>query len=475
MKIYLIIKHFCDNSYFLLKQKQTSCRNSSHGLWTSTLLFFAYLQTILRNPKTVQLNYELSTIILAGLTLQSFEIFLTFASEKIPLWMKIALKIVPSCVTSILMTQILDQEIIFTVITASVIMVMYNLTLMYTLKSMPRCFTFGEATIIIQGFTIFLFNCILNLPNMNDASYINDQLNIILQLGLLGILVIIAVTHFIPIFRSWCLFYLVLFFVTFTLCITTLHEKFAITILYDFIFNDIERIIIVGLYVFLLLLACVAVSWQIKSNQKGTTAARKTFHVLIVLVYIPGLVYQCHLLYVASVVIMAVFIILELARVIKLWPVDGILEMSVKIFIDEQDAGQVALTPLYLLIGCSLPLWIHNSPCDLTGSTSFEFLPLIAGVLSVGIGDMFASVVGSKFGKIKWGKSIKSVEGTLASIVAQGIFIYGLYMIEFIHLDLKLTALCGIAVITNALVETFTHQVDNLVLPILTYIILMYK
>lgn len=452
-----------------------TCRNSSHGLWLSSLLFLAYLQTILRNPKTIQLNYEITTVILFGLMLQSFEIFTRFMGDKQPVYVRVILKITPSCLTAILINQILDQDVMFSLITTISSMLVYHLTLIYILKTMTRSFTFGEATIVVQGFTVFLYNCFLSLPNINRASTLIDQLDIILQLGLLGVLFIIAVTHFIPRLRSWYLFYPLFVFVAFTLCVTTLDGKFALTILLDFVFNDIERVLIVSLYVLLLLLACVAVSWQLKRNVKGTTAARKMFHVLIILVYVPGLLYQCHFLYIASVVIMAVFAILELARVIKLWPVDDTLEMSVKIFIDEQDAGNVALTPIYLLIGCSLPLWIHNSPCDLTGSTESEIIPLLAGVLSVGIGDMFASVIGSKMGRFKWENSIKTVEGTLASIVAQGIFIYGLFLLELIHLDLKEAALCGIAVISNALVETFTDQVDNLVLPILTYIILMYK
>lgn len=60
------------------------------------------------------------------------------------------------------------------------------------------------------------------------------------------------------------------------------------------------------------------------------------------------------------------------------------------------------MTPLYLLIGCSLPLWIHPNPSDITGSAGFDFLALSSGVLSVGVGDTVASFVGSKYGKHKW-------------------------------------------------------------------------
>lgn len=137
-------------------------------------------------------------------------------------------------------------------------------------------------------------------------------------------------------------------------------------------------------------------------GQSSSTRIRKYFHVLIVLVFVPGLIYQCTLLFAAAGMMLAVFVLLETARLIRLWPVSEVLDRAVGTFLDAQDSGLVALTPIYLLCGCALPLWLHPCPCDLTDSAGFELVLLLAGVLSVGIGDAAASVFGSMFGRHKW-------------------------------------------------------------------------
>lgn len=80
-------------------------------------------------------------------------------------------------------------------------------------------------------------------------------------------------------------------------------------------------------------------------------------------------------------------------------PFGSLLQSSFMALKDDKDAGILAVTPIYLLTGFTTPLWIHPAPCDVTDSAYFHFLPLLSGILSVGVGDTMASVFGSTFGK----------------------------------------------------------------------------
>lgn len=156
------------------------------------------------------------------------------------------------------------------------------------------------------------------------------------------------------------------------------------------------------LYIGFIGLTVVTVAWQMNRHEQSNTRTRKIFHILIVLIFMPSLIYQCSFLFIASGIALAIFITLETIRIIRLPPIYQILDEAIKSFIDEKDAGLIAMTPIYLLAGCSIPLWLHPCPCDLTDSAGFEVIPLLAGVISVGVGDTAASVIGSKFGKMKW-------------------------------------------------------------------------
>lgn len=71
-------------------------------------------------------------------------------------------------------------------------------------------------------------------------------------------------------------------------------------------------------------------------------------------------------------------------------------------FVDEKDAGYIALTPIYLLVSVSAPLWLHPCPCDGNETGGSNLLTLLSGLLTIGIGDTAASVFGTLLGKHRW-------------------------------------------------------------------------
>lgn len=350
----------------------------------------------------------------------------------------------------------------------------FNGLYLLVLRKLPQSFTLGELALVLQGYVIFLYNSFIQVPYYyNHPPFTTlSQMTAILQVGFLGVSTIAAITFLFPIFRKTSTFYCLLISIVFTVMALPVTRDLPVITLVKFIFSNSERLFFTSYFAGLLGLTASVVWWHVTTNQSSSTVIRKIFHLLIVLVFVPGLIYECTYLYVASGVIFAIFIVIEIARIIKLYPVYDVLQTSIQSFIDEKDAGIVALTPLYLLAGCSIPFWLHVCPCDLTDSTVFEFLPLIAGVLAVGIGDTAASYFGSKYGKHKWNGMDKSMEGTAANVLSQVLAILLFNQLGLVRLCSKNVSLSIMAITATAIAEAKTDQVDNLVLPIISFIFL---
>lgn len=58
-------------------------------------------------------------------------------------------------------------------------------------------------------------------------------------------------------------------------------------------------------------IAAVVIQQKIVGAQKASTITRKVFHLLAIPVYVPGLLYHCSFLYLASGVVLGIFIVLE--------------------------------------------------------------------------------------------------------------------------------------------------------------------
>lgn len=423
-------------------------------------------------------DHKFSAILAFGLLLQTLGIYgrLLYDCKHL----RLATRVVPPAVTSYLVWNCLHQNVFFSAFTGTVFIFIYSFLYPYVLKRLPRSFTLGEAAIVAQAVVIFLASTFTYLPvayNTLQAVSEMDQIKPVLQVGLIHVLLIIFMLDMFPMLRNAGGAYpLLIYVVAFVAMLPSpASHTPQIVVLFDLLTKDPDRIYTILGYAGLFSAAIGTVCFFVFRGSATSTRVRKIFHVLIICVFIPGLIYQCTLLFAASVLAFAGFIVLETLRLIQLPPFHAALQRAVETFVDEQDSGAVAFTPIYLLAGCALPIWIHPAPCDPTDSAGLDLVQLLAGILSVGFGDMAASVVGSKFGRTKWpggGTRKKSVEGTVANVLVQVAVVGVLYLGKFIALSPTRTAIIGAAILVNSLVEAFTDQVDNLVLPLVTFSIL---
>lgn len=67
-----------------------------------------------------------------------------------------------------------------------------------------------------------------------------------------------------------------------------------------------------------LLIGIIIITHQILSESSASTIERKTFHILAVLVYTPGLIWEPTLLYLASGIVMILFMMFEVLKHISI-------------------------------------------------------------------------------------------------------------------------------------------------------------
>ncbi|KAI4816736.1 hypothetical protein KUCAC02_009049 [Chaenocephalus aceratus] len=249
--------------------------------------------------------------------------------------------------------------------------------------------------------------------------------------------------------------------------------------LLDFVTLNDRRLCLLGYWLFLVAVATCVVLHQNYQRQSGSkkhqasTIVRKYFHLIVVATYVPGLIYDRQLLHVASVGCLAVFLFLEYVRYFRIMPFGQLLRQLLTLFLDERDSGPLILTHVYLLIGMSLPLWLFPGPCAPHGVLpGAGGLVPYAGVLAVGVGDTVASIFGSTMGEIRWPGTKKTMEGTATSIFAQIIAVAMFLIFDgSINLNSTYSWIVG-SISLVAMLEAYTSQIDNLLLPLYLFILL---
>lgn len=181
---------------------------------------------------------------------------------------------------------------------------------------------------------------------------------------------------------------------------------------------------------------------------------RKMFHFLVLFIFVPGLG-NIPLMSAAFLSALNAFVLLEKLRHFSYDINDFFLR-----FIDARDSKEIIVTHIYLLTGVGLPVLL--SPLYRNSS---PLLPL-AGVLSLGIGDTCACLIGYYLGRIKLPYRNKTFEGTLACYLSMLVFLTWSKDIFHNLPWFVINPVLHAQLVAIAAYEAYTMRIDNLVLPI---------
>ncbi|ORX54071.1 hypothetical protein DM01DRAFT_1374227 [Hesseltinella vesiculosa] len=402
--------------------------------------------------------------------------------------------------------------------------VAYQWSMYLCVVALKRCFTLGEMSVISQGAAVMVNMATETLwATYSEAvpTYIKTnrmgQETVMIHAVILGMVIVgVALYPLLrycrklaqrPYWRSqsssdtlqsiqrrkiicavsvYALTALVVTLIVTPVCTTLLHQNPFLWTL-DFVFSSPPRLflcmywattigITVVAWVLLLDLPSNAYQNGVPENQsraKKLTSAlnkkRKLFHGLAVLMF-------DSFLRLAFGVALATFIYLEYLRYFAVWPYGKNIHMFLTEFIDNRDLGPVILSHMYLLIGCASPVWLGSS----------NLFASLSGILSLGFGDAAASLVGKRFGRWHWPGSKKTVEGTMSFIITVFLsMLVILYTSALIRVDSAMTTLANmdvgdwtrylLVVIAAALLEAFSLQNDNIIIPLFLYALVIFS
>ena len=354
----------------------------------------------------------------------------------------------------------------YVLVTISILFTLLHVQSLRT-KLLYKTTTLGETFILFQGFSMWISSYIFGFNS-------NDPVCCIMRSGTLACFSIVLIATFVfsssNNTRRPTLMYATVFFTSLALIFAFPLMWFAlgqnpVTWLFvSFIMGTPTRVCIIFSWGLVLLLALP--NLQSGSKNIPRIVSRKLFHILAVVMFLPVLYFDLDMLYVSFGIASSLMILAECSRVLRVSRIYQVLSRYMLSFTDDRDQGTIVMSHFYLLLGCAIPLWlVPRSAVD--NSVTSSILPASAGILSVGIGDAVAAVIGTFMGRTKWYGTNKTVEGTLIASVVTSALAVSLLLVS----EDKVTKVLTFVTMT-CLLETFTKQMDNLILPLYLFSLL---
>ncbi|PIN03551.1 Dolichol kinase [Handroanthus impetiginosus] len=239
--------------------------------------------------------------------------------------------------------------------------------------------------------------------------------------------------------------------------------------IFHFVFSEPLKSLTLCTYWLVVIYFSVRRFYNISKNSKTERILlRKYYHLMAVSIFVPALIFQPRFLDLAFGAALAIFLLLEIIRIWKVWPLGHLVHQFMNAFTDHRDSDLLIVSHFSLLLGCALPIWLSS------GFTDRPLAPF-AGILSLGIGDTMASMVGHKYGVLRWSKTgKKTIEGTAAGITS--VFAACLALLPLLAATGYIFTMqwfsLVVAVTISGLLEAYTAQLDNAFIPLVFYSLL---
>lgn len=192
-----------------------------------------------------------------------------------------------------------------------------------------------------------------------------------------------------------------------------LHDQNPVLWLVFYILQSEERLHLIGYWIVCLLVAIPIIFGMAYNNYISLNIRRKVWHfMLVICLGYPAFVTQPEFTAIALLGSLVVFMVIEMIRCTRITFLGEFLYTELRFFQDEKDLkGPLNLSYIFLLAGVAGPLAYGYVLGDVVNLRSY------IGLVTLGLGDSLASIVGKKFGKIKWKGALRTLEGTITFMV----------------------------------------------------------
>lgn len=255
-------------------------------------------------------------------------------------------------------------------------------------------------------------------------------------------------------------------------CYLTIYQlnrvvgKNALIWLYEYVENDVEKIYLVKVWVSLAIIVIPLVF--LLANSFSLNVRRKIWHLYVIfaLTFSPEILFsEAQFTLLALLGMIIVFLIIEVLRLNQVSFIGKYLFQVLDKFQDLKDKqGPMNLSYIYLLVGVTTPV-VYDYLVNGEKTSVIRYI----GPITLGVGDTLASVIGRKFGSIKWKGSEKSAQGTIAFIVGS---LIAINVVEYVNADNKNYLPVAnwenlfVSIILAGLLEGTSDLNDNYLIPI---------